>query len=424
MRSPARSILTAIILLVFAVTAALAESELSLERCIELALQRNEAVAAAENKLAETRAKVQEKSSALWPSLDLSASYNRLPYASTAKAAALGDSLDDYNLSVMLTQPLYAGGKLWSERESAELERNKAADELARTRTDLVLDVTAAYYAARHAAAVLEAKRESHRHLADFYRRSSVLAQKTLLPRPEDLLQIEVQLVNASIEVAAAETGERKTVRRLLELIGAEEEAVVLSDPLPAPMAADPPAALPLESNYQYRAALYDLAIARRAVTISRSDLLPEIDLNAYTAWEWAQLPPSEDYSEWGISLRMLLFDFMKTPAKVWQSEFRMKQRQAGVEQLAHQLRLAYRDRLDEFNSARLRFELAEKNLARAEQSLKLYQARAQSYTVNSKQLLDAEQAALQARLNRLNVLLDHHLSRLTLARLLGREHI
>jgi outer membrane protein len=423
MMKPVRSILIMMILLALAVPAARAVDELSLERCVELALERNQAVVAAEHKLAEAGAKAQEKGAALWPSLDLSASYTRLPYASTSKASILGSSLDDYSLAVYLTQPLYAGGRLRSERQSAELEYDKAADELDRTRTDLVLDVTAAYYGARHAAAVLEAKRESYRNLADFYRRSSVLAQKTLLPRPEDLLQIEVQMVNASMEVAAAETASSKALRRLLDLIRSEEPAI-LSDPLPEPATDGPPAALPLESNYQYRAALNDLAIARQAVTVSRSALLPELNLSAYSAWEWAELPPSYDYSQWGVSLSLLLFDFLKTPAKVRQSELKLEQGQAGLETLEHQLRLAYRDRLDEFNSARRRFELAEENLARAEQSRKLYQARSQSYTVNSKQLLDAEQAALLARLNRLNVLLDHHLSRLALARLLGREKI
>ncbi|MFH1347237.1 MAG: TolC family protein [Candidatus Margulisiibacteriota bacterium] len=417
-------ILTAIFLFILCVSASLAAVDLSLDRCVELALKNNEAVAVAENMLAGTRAKVQEKRAALFPLLGLSATYTRLPYASASKATVLGGSLDDYNLSVTLTQPLYAGGKLWSEGESAELEQKKAVDGLARVRTDLALDVAIAYYAVRHAEEVLAAKRESHRHLADYFKRSSELARRTLLPRQEDLLQVEVQLVNASIEVEAAETSRRKAVRGLLDLVRVEEDAAVFSNDLPVPTRVDLPAALALENNYQYRMALYDLAIARQAVTVSRSALLPELNLNAYTNWEGPRLLPTNDYSQWGISLELLLFDFMKTPARVRQSELVVEQGQANLDLLARQLRLAYQDLLDDLSSAWRRFQLAEENLARAERGLKLFQARAQSYTVNSKQLLDAEQAALQARLNQLNVLLDHQLSQLELARLLGREKI
>jgi outer membrane protein TolC len=74
--------------------------------------------------------------------------------------------LDDFNLSVNLTQPLYAGGKLWSEKESAELEKQKTADGLARTMADLAIDVTSAYYSACHAEAVLSAKQQSYRLLS------------------------------------------------------------------------------------------------------------------------------------------------------------------------------------------------------------------------------------------------------------------
>lgn len=413
-------ILTVMIISISSV--AFAATELSLNDCLDQALKKNETIAVQEKKVAEYRLKAQEKNAALLPALGLSASYNRLPYLSAAKAAILGSGLDDYNLSFTLKQPLYAGGKLRGEQESANVELKKAEDNLNRSRNDLRLNVAAAYYRAQHAAEALTAKRLARGHLENYYKRSKRLLIETRLPRLEDLLQIEVQLGNAVIEVESAETNYKEAIRSLLDLIYADEREIVLSDPLPLPLKEDPFADQdPLSSNYDYRGALFDLAVAKEAIGISKSALLPSLNLNAYTNWEWSQYPPSRDYTQWGISMEMLLFDFFKTAAKTGQTEKIYEQGLLKLNLLGRQLRLEYRNKLDALHSLRTRFNLATDNLDKAVKSLLLYEARAQSYTANSKQLLDAEQAALNARVNQLYALLNYNLTRLELNRLLGR---
>jgi outer membrane protein TolC len=224
------------------------------------------------------------------------------------------------------------------------------------------------------------------------------------------------------MDVEVAEANRKQALRTLLDLIYADEQNVVLTDPMPS----QPTGELfssqeSLSLNYDYRGSLLDLAIAKDAITVSRSALLPALNLNAYTNWEWSQFPPSNDYSQWGISLEMLLFDFFKTPAKIGQAESLYDQVQLKLVLLAQQLKLAYRNRLDALQSSRIRYKLAVDNLVKAKKSRSLYQVRAQSYTVNSKQMLDAEQAALSAEINMLNTMLESLLDQTEMNRLLGR---
>jgi outer membrane protein len=415
---------TAIILALLLSSAAFAADGLPLAPAIEMALNRNEKIAIQEKKVAEARLKVLEKTSAMLPSLGLTASYYRLPYTSAAKAIVLGDSLDDYSLSLALRQPIYSGGKLMIERSIASIALESAENALNKSRNDLRLDVAAAYYRLKHAEEILEAKKTSRDHLKSYLERSKRLYAETRLPRPEDLLQIEVQLGNAEMEAEAAETGLKKYRRGLLDLIRSEEKDIHLSDDLPLPRNSLAYDSISPASNFDYAGAIYELESAREAVDLSKSRLLPALNLNLFTGWEWAQFPPKRDYSNWGFSFEMLLFDFMKTPSGVGQSRRAYEQAALRLEMLRRQISVAQEDLSDSVRSAAARFDMASGNLEKAQRSLELYRKRSLSYTANSKQLLDAEQAALTAGINRLNALLEYNLGLVELNRLNGRADI
>ena len=110
----------------------------------------------------------------------------------------------------------------------------------------------------------------------------------------------------------------------------------------------------------------------------------------------------------------------MGTAAKADQAKSIYQQKLTSLNILKRSLKKLYANTTDDLRSAGARLKLSKANLTKAEESLKLYQQRYASYTVNSRELLDAEQAALQAKMNCLSALLDYNLARIELRRLRG----
>jgi outer membrane protein TolC len=116
----------------------------------------------------------------------------------------------------------------------------------------------------------------------------------------------------------------------------------------------------------------------------------------------------------------MLLFDFFKTPKQVEQSGSVLAQSQLSQDHLDRQLRAELTQTWDNIGQAQSKVILTDGNLTRAEKVLQLYADRSLSYTANSRELLDAEQAALQAKINKLDAELDFYLQYLAAKHLTG----
>lgn len=384
-----------------------ASVDLSLVKCIDSALAKNETILYYQQQVKEAELKVTEKNTALLPSLGLSALYS---------------SLKDYSASFTLSQPLYAGGSLLAGKAKVEVELAQARDSFKNAKNELYFDVAAAYYTARQAQEVLAAEEGFLNNLDAFYLKSKKLYDRTRSPRLEALLQIEVQVGNAQQDVLSAKTNYQKALRSLLELIYQDNEKVELSDSLPLAAADIKP--LDIRNNYDYRQGTYSLKATEHDQVISRSALLPQLNLSANYGWEWATWPPADGYSQWAVALELLLFDFMGTAAKADQAKSIYQQKLTSLNILKRSLKKLYANTVDDLRSAGARLKLSKENLAKAEESLKLYQRRSASYTVNSRELLDAEQAALQAKMNCLGALLDYNLARIELHRLRGEARL
>ncbi|MEA3493045.1 MAG: TolC family protein [Candidatus Margulisiibacteriota bacterium] len=395
---------------------------LTLNACIESALAKNETILYHQQQVKEAEFKATEKNAALLPSFSLSAGYTRLPYVSPSKASMLGSSLDDYSASFTLSQPLYAGGSLFADKAKVEVELAQARDSFKNAKNKLYFDVVSAYYTARQGQEVLTAKEAFLKNLQAFYLRSKNLYDRTKSPRLEALLQIEVQVGNAAQDVEIAKNNYQKAIRALLELIYQDNEKVELSDSLPLVISDIGP--MDIQNNYEYCQGSFDLKAAEHDEVIYRSALLPELNLSAYYGWEWATWPPADGYSQWAVSLELLLFDFMGTAAKADQAKSIYQQKLTSLNILKRSLKKLYTNTADDLRSAGARLKLSKANLTKAEESLKLYQQRYASYTVNSRELLDAEQAALQAKMNCLSALLDYNLARIELHRLRGEARL
>src|SRR3989339_1451232 len=84
---------------------------LSLNDCIELAVQNNPKLAVYKSKIKQKEDSYAIAKTNSWAEIGLNASYNRLSYTPQMKQRFIGNSLDDYQARFGLKQPLYTGGK-------------------------------------------------------------------------------------------------------------------------------------------------------------------------------------------------------------------------------------------------------------------------------------------------------------------------
>ena len=83
----------------------------SLDDCVSKALKVHPKIKMYEYKIDQKMEKVRSVTAENFPQVNAAASYDRLSYVPQMKQRFIGDSDDDYQADIVVTQPLFTGGK-------------------------------------------------------------------------------------------------------------------------------------------------------------------------------------------------------------------------------------------------------------------------------------------------------------------------
>ncbi len=269
---------------------------LGLVSCIDLALKHNPEVAATtwdrEAALAERRERAGER----WPKVGLSGGI--FHYQDDQRVVApsrpggtsyFTDDLASADLVVRL--PLYAGGKIVNGIRAAALLAESSEHTLARTRRELVFNVSSVYYgilAQRH---VIESLEFSRKVLKDHVDRVRSLMEAEKVAKV-DLLRTDVRLADVDQQLLRERNALAVQHRVLANLLGISTEATTNLDvsgtlalPDGATTAGDVTQALARREDYASAKAALE-AQARR-VDIARGARDPQVSLEASYGGRW-----------------------------------------------------------------------------------------------------------------------------------------
>ncbi len=292
-----RVLVTAMLLLCAIAAPAAPETgrSVTLDDAYTAALASNELVKIAQEGVTQSEDRIDQAWSYLYPHLDAQGGVTQ--YNETLPPGGgpyLFQPTTQYQAALVLTQPLYTGGRTLAGLRTARAMRKESGFALAKTKEDLMLQVAAAYYGALKAEHFEEISEESltrmQSHRAITAREAatrSTKANQSALARADSLVS------QAQIAVVRARDGLRMA-RQTLCLLTKLPPDVVLTEPAPLAPPDEDLAALQetaLADRQDYAESRIKAQIAKEAVTIVKGGHLPQ--LSAVAGMQYVDSRPS-----------------------------------------------------------------------------------------------------------------------------------
>ncbi len=413
--------LTAFVVAMFlpAVAFAADQRELSINEAARMALRNSKQVRMGHLGAVAAHARADETSSADKPRVTALAGYTKMsdvgPFQIQAPGApaptVLSPSLTNwYQAKLSATYPLYTGSKLEGYAESAAYGALAADKEYEDGKAGMALAARSAYwilYKAQQVKLVIDENvTQVQSHLTDV----TNMVNAGVMLRDEQL-KAQVQLSNARFAQVDAANNVKVAMMQLNNFIGLPLDTnLTLTTPLAQRDA-------PLGTLEEYKnSAIYnrpDLGAARMKVesaraghSASKGGYLPTVSLFGdllYANPNQRYLPNQERWdSTWdvGIMISYDLFDWGITRSQVAQADARKLQAELAFEQTLDGVELEVNQSYLALLQARERIAIANSGVEQAEESARITKNRFHNGHATNTDVLDAEIALLQSKLN------------------------
>lgn len=415
---------------------------LTVDEAVQLGLQNSKLLHISEAKAAASEAKSSEANAARLPSLKVQAGYTRLsdvePFAvklpsSPAPVVISPTVLDQYTSKVSLQQPLFTGFRLESSAAAADYSAQASQFDFKRDRVEMAYNVKAAYWNVYKAMEVRRVVDENvaqvKAHLADV---KNMLAQG--LVTKNEVLKVEVQLSGVELAQIEAANNVKNATMALNSIIGLPLEteiqiasaAKAQTEPSPA---IDTLAQQALASRADVKSAEMRVNAAEASVAAANGGWWPQINVfaNVYYSRPNPRIMPTKDEFKdtWdiGVALSWDIWNWGTTKHQSDQATAMESQTRYALEQLKDNVSLEVNQSYLSLQQAREKIGVAAKAVEQAEENYRLTKNKFASGTATNTDLLDAEIALLQAKMNYAVAVVDHELADARLARAVGREH-
>jgi HAE1 family hydrophobic/amphiphilic exporter-1 len=334
-------------------------------------------------------------------------------------------NVEDKNVGVGLTQPLFTWGQIGAAIRAAKFGIASAADQLRVARQAALRDVSAAFYdvlLAKEAYAIaLQNLRQKESH-ADEARRRYAAGVST----EYDVLAGEVAVENARPDAIRTENLVRTSRDRLRFILSVAEDVDPQGD-LHGSIGPVPEYEEVLETAYRRRPELTDLkdrlAFSSELVKVARAGNKPRLDLKASGGYRELTLGPTEyEGKTWSVGLAVTFpfFDGFRTKGRVDQAKSDVSTLKIEEAKTLDAIALQIRDSL---NKVRESAGIVQGLSGTVSQAERLLQMAEKGYEYGVKTHLDVEDAELnlvQARGSLASAWRDYLVARVTLTWAMG----
>jgi outer membrane protein TolC len=419
----------------------LPDRPLDLQEAIRLALANNPGVAAGgwdvEAAAAQKAAAVGE----LFPSLHGVGAYSHsLDQQRLIAARGPEDpgvfSRNLFSTDLVVTMPLFTGGRIISQIRGADLLRQASEQRLARTREELVFNVSSVYYgmlAQRH---VIESLVFSQQALREHLRRVEDLIAAQKAARV-DLLRTEVRLADLQQQLVRERNVLAVLQRVLGNLLGLEDAAQVpdvAGELVLEAEAAVPPQAEALAlanlNRGDFLAARAALEAQATAVDAARAGRWPTVSLQGAYGGRWAiaqagspaDASTAEDAGRIGLVADIPIFEGGRIVSRIREQRARLAAAQERYRQLELQVRLDVETALLNVVSSLERVQATQKAIEQAKESLRIERQRYDLGRGSITDVLDSQAALLDAQTTYYRALAEHNTSLAQLRLAMGED--
>jgi len=393
-----------------------------LDECVAQALSAHPKVSIYEHKADQKKEKLNAVTAENLPQVDAVASYDRLSYVSQAKQRYLGGSNNDYQADIVVTQPLYAGGKIASQKSFARYAIDAAELGYLAARDDVIFGVKSAYYKLIFARDILRSKEVLLKYTQTSYDTALDLNKRTKTPREEVLLRLEVQINEARQELISARESLKIEQKALLNAMGLDSSGSIDVQDLKEDFFLSEDIPFDVADNYEILKLSKEAKEADEQINIAKSGFYPRLDARYSYGYEWGDWSQGGD-TDWiaGVAVDFNIWDWGKTRADIKQAKAYKEEVQSYENLLRQQIGLELESARLKYESASKRFEIAKTSYDQAKRSLDLFESRYQGALVTSVELLDAQRAFALAQVRYFLSILDMRLAKAEIEKISGQ---
>jgi len=404
---------------------------LSLVETVRLALVRNLGLKAAREELNKAQGDALSAFSRMLPQINVSGTYVRIDKGATAEIGGMKINLspeDRYSVELGITQPLFQGGQAYHAFKAAQIMSRISELGLATAREQVAYAATVSFYDAL-----------LHREAHKVSRENLKLAREHLdnvRKRLKQGVASNFEKLRAETHVAGQETREIQA-RNLLEIKKLNLARVA---GLPLDVKLRPRGSIsssPFEVDYDTAlemARLFrpDLEVGRlgvlaveKQIDVLRAGLMPK--LYGFFNWGWER-PSSKSfvagagagYWNGGVSLSVPVFDGGATHSQLLKAYASRRQARYRLEDMVEEVALEIRKAVLNLSDATKAVEASQEGLRLAREGRRLAKVGYENGVNTQLDVLDADNALVQAKFGYLQAIFGHIMAREALRRAMG----
>ena len=415
---------------------------LTIEQAIASGLENSKSLHFSLMKVEYSDAKSSETSALLYPSLKFGGSYTRLSEVPPFQIGPFGQLMpqkvtvspsvfDNYNMRLTLQQPLFTGLRLINSSKVASYSAEASGQDYQKDRTDLIYNVTNAYWslfkAIEFKKVVDENVEQVKAHLKDvqnFFNQGIVTKN--------EVLKVEVQLSNVQVLQIDAQNNVQLATIGLNSLIGLPLETKVdlTSKAEQTDKQYDNIKILvqkAIDSRPDIKSMELKVKAGEAGVSIAYAGWFPQIYLvgNYVYARPNQRIFPTQDKfnDTWDVSISASLdiWNWGTTIHQADEAQAQLAQAKDGLGLLRDGITLEVTQSYLNFNQSKERIAVAEKGVSQAEENYRITDEKFKAGLALNSDLLDAEAALMQAKFNYIQSLVDFELADARLQKALGQ---
>ena len=331
-------------------------------------------------------------------------------------------SRDIFAGDLVVRMPLYTGGRLTSEIKATDLLRQAAGHRLARSRQELVFNVSSVFYSILAQGKVIESLEFSQEALNEHLKQVDDLIAAEKAARV-DRLRTEVRLADLRQRLVRERNISEIQSRVLANLLGLadEDQPVWPAGQLEAELSPLSALEASLSDAYQeredYLAAKAALDAQSKAVDAARAGHLPTVSLVGSYGGRWtpdaserpAGTSTSDDVGFVGVTAEIPLFEGGQIDAGLRQEKARLSAARHRLRELRLQIRLDVETAVLNVRSANERIGATKTALASADESLRIEREKYDVGKGSITDVLDAQSALLDSQTNYYRAMADYN---------------
>lgn len=414
---------------------------LTIERAVQLALERNKDLVSSRLDVDKAKARVTEAWGYAMPSVDLSGRYTKTlkkpifflpdfddPGSGRINAVKIGAD-HSFELTAEARQSLF-NYTVFTGVGAARIYSQAAREMHEQRKLETILKVRKAYYGVLLAKEVADLMRSNLRNAEENLRTVEVMTRQGVVSEYDEL-RAQVGVENLRPAVIQAENNHALSLDVLKAAIGLRiEEQFSIADSLAFTPTEKDLAETALESvtqqNVGLRALRLQVEINRAFLSVERSNYLPSIAAFGRYQYQAAKnqfrISTSDFFAsaQVGVQLSFNVFQGFQTNARVEQADVEVRKTEEAVSNLETNLRTATHSIILQIQQAKQRLDAQQRTVGQADRGYRIATTRFKSGSGTQLEINDAQLALTQAKVNRMQAVFDYLVASADLEQILG----